>query len=424
MKLKAWFKTISLVVYGGCMLPVLGADSLSEVWAFAEENDPRILANQLRIDAGEAELDALRRVRWPELELLAEGDFGQRARPGEERSEGVSSRGFLLARLEWALLDSGRSLERRVAALRRDVSLEEGAAYAQALQAEIARMYIGASIARERYALLSDAHATFEKIAKAAKLRREAGVDPIGATERIIREGSTWRQTLQENALTAETQALQLALIANRETVSPHALTLQSVPARTDEESVSPSIERLLAESESLRASAAYLAREDRWRLEAIAQTGPYLSQAFDDGVEEEYFAGLRLVWRPDVAGVQRQRARAETRRADAVEQESIALRRDYNLQEETAWHVFRDFPQQISDWEAALAVAQQAFRAAWTRWEEGVGEWESVLDEQERLLAVALDEMAWREQMALLFVEYAQMESRLDELPQWIGQK
>ncbi len=415
-----------LLVLVLCRATLAGAaeDTLADLWAASAAAEPRFRAEQLRTEAEGLDVEALRRERRPVWALEAGGDYGQRARPGEERAEGVAARGDILARVEWSLLESGRTMNQRAALLRQIASVEKGEAFNLAFRAEVARIYIAAAIARERHEHLQSAAMPLQHLATTARLRIDSGVESATAREQIDQFVDTWTVQWQAAEQATEQATLKLALLADRETVAPAYVSLQAVPTPREPDATPPAITVLQRQADERRATADAWARSDRWRLDVVGQAGPYLSQAFDDGVEAEYYGGLRVVWQPDLAGVNRRRALAEMRRAEALEQEASALHAGLDRRMAEIAVMLRAFPAQQSAWEDALASTINAERVARLRWEEGVGSWQDWLDEHERLLDVRLRELSWREAMALLWVDYAEALARLDELPSWIGQE
>ncbi|MCC5807000.1 MAG: TolC family protein [Opitutales bacterium] len=397
--------------------------SLDQAWSASVSAQPRYVAGILRLEAEEFEARALARERWPDLSLEAGGDYGQRARPGEERDQGISARGEILARVNWNLFESGRAARERAVALRREGVRESNAAFDHAFRAEVARTYVSASLALERREHLLAARREFLEIAEVARRRMREGVEPGAAREHLEQAEAAWAARWREADTAAETARLQLALLADRTEVQPLPIRLSSVPEASPGDSPPPALAALRLQAGERRAQAEAVASGNRWRLDAIGQAGPYFSRAFDGRTEEEYYAGLRFSWSPDASGVQRARALAETRRARALEAEEAALKRDLARRDEEVRGLFRDLSSQAEEWDEAVKGAEATERAVRLRWREGVTSWRALLDERERLLSARLGELAWRERLALLLVDYAESAAALDELPVWIGQ-
>ena len=396
---------------------------LVDVWESSIAVQPRYLVGILYEEAGEAELLAYQLERWPELSVEAGGDFGQRARPGEERDQGMAARGEILARVQWSLLESGRIARQRALELRRESLRESTSAFDLSFRADVARAYILASSALERESLLKEAQKNFSEISKAAHQRLREGIEHGSAKEQIEKSESTWNKHWHEAQANAAAAQLKLGLMADNLQVQPKRIQLNEIPSDPIKPSPSPALAALRLEAKERRAQAEVISQSNRWRLDAIGQAGPYFSSAFDGNYEEEYFAGLRWSWSPDAAGVQRTRARAELRRANALTAEKAGMQRDWDqrIQELTA--IFQSVPTQASDWNNTLVSAEASERISRLRWNEGVGSWQDRLEEGERLLSARLDELAWREQVALQFVEYAEKANLMHQLPTWIGQ-
>jgi hypothetical protein len=401
----------------------LPRDSLSEVWASSVSAQPRYLAGTLRLEAEALEALALERERWPDLRIEARGDYGQRARPGEERDQGMAARGEILALVNWNLLESGRVARERAVSLRREGVSDANAVLDLAFRAEVARLYLLASLALERRERLLAARSEFSQLAGVVRQRLREGVEPGSSREHLEKSETAWAVRWREVDMAAETTLLQLALVSDRADVHPYTVQFSNLPKDTSAELTPPALAVLRRQGEERRAQAEAIAQSNRWRLDAIGQAGPYFSSAFSGRVEEEYYAGLSLSWSPDAAAVQRTRALAEMRRARSFEAEKAALNRDLVREREDVRRLLSEVPAHIVEWEKSIKNAEAAERVAYLRWSEGVGSWRVLLDERERLLETRLSELAWREQLALMLVDYAENSARLDELPAWIGQ-
>ncbi len=398
-------------------------DSLASVWESSMRAQPRYAANELRIEAEDAERRALRRDRYPSVEIEGGGDFGQRVRPGEERDEGLAGRGEILARVNWSLLESGRSARQRAVEFRRSGLAAADAAFDLAFRGEVARAYIGASVASERRQLLLAAEPAFEKLAAVVRMRVREGVESTVALDQIEESAAARAARLRAEADAAEGKKLMLALLADRETVQPLRIDPRPPRAAVSVET-SPALAALRHEAGERLAEAEALERTDRWRLDAVGQAGPYFSRAFDRTTEHEYFGGLRFVWSPDLAGARSSRALAERRRARALEADEAGLRRDLSMRVREIDATLGDADARTTDWRAAVERAAAAERTARLRWEHGAGSWSDWWEKRERLLEAKLDELDWRRQTAEMLVEYAEASGRIDDLPAWIGQR
>ncbi|MFU8849054.1 MAG: TolC family protein [Opitutales bacterium] len=419
---------LSAILAGATALPGASdpeGDSLIEIWKASSSAQPRYLAGTLRVEAEALEARALAREEWPSLTVEAGGDYGQRARPGEEREQGIAGRGEILAQVNWNLMESGRSARERALNLRREGLEQANAAFDDAFRTEVARSYVNASLALERRKLLRAARIEFSEMAKLVLHRFDEGVEPGATRDQLEQREAAWAARWREADTDAETARLQLALLAGREEVRPLPVQLLNLPeeAPTLIDRLPPALAALELQAKEGRAQAEAIALTNRWRLNAIGQTGPYFSRAYDGRIEEEYYAGLRFTWSPDAAGVQRTRARAEMRRARSLEAEKTALQRDYAQSSEAMRRTFRELSRQEEEWTESLTSAQAAERAAQLRWREGVGTWITLLEERNRLLEVRLGELAWRERLARTIIDYAESTGQVHELPAWIGQ-
>lgn len=399
-------------------------DTLESVWAASMDNQPLYLAGQLRMEAEQAELQALRRTALPELQLEAGGDYGQRVRPGEERDRGVAGRGEIIARVNWSLIESGRSSRERAIELARAGAVSQQAARDLAFRSEVARLYVRSAADAERVSIMHAAEPGFQSLTDSLRRRIAEGVAPSELKLRAA-EAESRRQTQLNDAVDAKRAGrTALALLTNRDAVSPLLLQVQPpTPAAAGDWDSNPLLAELEREAERQRAEAEQLQRAELWRLDLISQTGPYFSGALDDGRQQEYFAGLRFTWTPDLAGVNRARSTAGMRRAQATEAERASLgdelrRRSVNLEEQLHW---------VDDRQAErarlLERVQDRERAESLRWREGLGDWSNVYEARENLLQVRLDELQWRLDTAMDLIEYAEVNNRLDDLPAWLGQ-
>ncbi len=405
--------------------PLSQADSLVSVWAASRDNQPLYLAGRLQAEADQAELQAHRRSKLPELRLEAGGDYGQRARPGEERDQGLAGRGEILAQVNWSLLESGRDSRERALALAGKGTLSRQAAQDLVFRADVARHYVEAAIKQERLAVLTTAEPGFQALANALERRVSEGVEPAGRRARIEQAEARRAATIQEAEDAAGAGGAKLALLTGRAEVTPMPPKLSAPETKPEIDWIdSPQLAVLDWQVEQQRAEAETLSRTDRWSLDFVGQAGPYFSNAFDGALEQEYFAGLRFSFSPDWAGVNRARANAEYRRARATEAERASLHDDLQRRSAELADLLHLLDDRRIGREEVLAKARASEHAEKVRWREGVGDWSALYSAREDWVAAQLDELEWRLEMALKLIEYAEISNRLEELPAWLGQE
>ncbi len=426
-----------LCLVAACWAPALLAESddathsLASVWNWSIDNQPLYLAGQLLVEAEEDELTALRRSTLPELQVEAGGDYGQRVSPGEERARGVTSRGEIVARVNWTLVDSGRTSSQRALERARAEAISQQQARDLSFRAEVARMYVSAAAHAERAAILHSADQDFNALTNALRRRSAEGVAP---TDELIRaeQAASRRAVEQRETDDADRSSrIKLALLADQADVRPKWLELRAPAVRDPHpnadhsaEPASPLLTSLEQAAERQRADAEHLRRADQWRLDLTGQTGPYFSGALDDGRKTEYFAGLRLTWTPDLAGVNRSRSSAQLRRAESLEAERASLAQEFEREARQLQEQLRQLEARRQAQARLLERTADRERTESLRWREGVGDWSSLYSAREDLLNARLEELDWRLETALQLIDYAETTNRLDELPVWLGQQ
>ncbi len=400
------------------------ADSLASVWADSVDRQPLYMAGQLQVEAEQAELQAVRRSALPALEVEAGGDYGQRVRPGEERDRGLAARGEIIARVNWRLIESGRNSRERAIELAQAGALSRQAAHDLTFRAEVARLYVTAAADAERAEILASAETDFQTLNESLRRRTAEGVAPTRLQLRAEEDEARRESHLNEARDAKAAGQIALALLTDRDHVHPHRLQVHSPqPAGVIDWQDNPLLAELDQEARRQQAQAEQLRRTDLWHLDLSTQTGPYFSGALDDGRKQEYFAGLRFTWRPDVAGVNRARATAEQRRAEATEAERASLsdelqRRAANLEEHLQW-----LDDRHAERTGLLERVQHRERAERLRWREGLGDWSDFYAARQNLLETRLEELQWRRDTAMQLIEYAEVTNRLDDLSAWLGQ-
>ncbi len=371
------------------------------------------------------ELDRLgvQRERRPNLMVELGGDYGQRARPGEERALGVGGRGDAIARVNWVLLESGRKAREMSVAHARAAIEELTSAFDIAYRANVARAYIASSIARERLEAIRDFSEALEHISNAVELRVELGVESVVSSDLVAQSYSSTVAKHREIESSAGQSQLELDLLAGR-TSSPLKVKLIGPSSENETYIDNPALSLLDNQIRELRAEAEATEKSGRWRIEAVGWAGPHFSRAFDDSIQEEYTGGLRLVWNPDLAGVNRARSQAAAQRASAIEMDRASLEMDIDRDRAMIQALTIDLPEQTAEWDAAMKRAKLATNTARMRWTEGYGSWKELLATEQKLLDMRLDEVDWRESLAMIMIDFAERSGAIDSLPMWIGQR
>jgi outer membrane protein TolC len=400
--------------------------TLVDLWHWSIEHEPGYQMATSARRAGEADAVAIGRERLPTVSVAGAGDFGQRARPGEEREQGVAARGDLLARVDWIVRDSARGARERAVALRRAGVVETEAAFDLSFRAELARTYLQTAIAVERHSILTGHFDRFDEVSSLARLRVERGVESAVALEWLETARTRHRAELERSRDRTELGSMTLAAYAGRE-VEPAPLDFDvaeigwlHVPPI---EKGAPSVAALEREAEVLRAEADVLREQDRWRVGAFAAGGPYFSKAFSDGLEPEYIGGIQFVWTPDVTGVRESRASAFRHRAGALQAEAQSEARRLGRRAAEIARLGSSYGERERELRDAVERAAALERTSLLRWQNGVGGWRDLLDSREARLRAELAQLDWRAAFALEIVEYAEITNRLDSLPGWLGQ-
>ncbi len=427
------FKTLCLIAVSisACFQWPLAAGasleelSLNEVWERAGALEPGFRAQQ-ELDAGvEAEWQALRRQRYPSLSIAATADHGQRVRPGEERDQGISSRGEVLARGSWVFAESGRASREAVVAQRREVLQRDAQVFDTEFRAELARIYVEASLTEARFDHAQDLLKRLRSQEAHVRARVAAGVEPQESSytvELLLRE-----QEAIANEIASERALMRRELSAFvGAPIRPSALVLSTEPAgEPDSQGQSPQVTWLRAEAEERLLQAASLRDQDRWSIELFGVGGPYFSRAFENrSAKSEFYVGLGASWNPDFAGVSRYEALAEQRRAraDLARADSESRRMD-RLRERLQGHLL-----QLAEREGRLAEQQgqmmRQLAVEELRWKEGVGSWQALLDAHRASYDLELDRIDLQQQRALVRIQLAETAGALDALPEWLGQE
>jgi outer membrane protein TolC len=406
------------------VLPVVG---LGEVMGLAGEVVSAAEAGELRGDALELLEDALRRESLPGLTVSAGGDYGQRARPGEERAVGVGARGDAVVLLGWTLADGvweARRMElgerRRAAALEVELGRERRAV-------ELARAYLEAGAAQADWRALGARREQWLGLVEVVGRRHAAGVESdlqkeelAAALAAVEHEQALARQRLREETALMAVLAGRAVRARSWEGWAGGWGGLPMVEVGADGAALEAELLRQQARGE--RAAGEVARREGRWRFEVLGSAGAYGSEAFDGGVEPEYYAGLRASWRPDLGGERRRRAEAAELRARALEREVEVLGVEARGLGERVAALWQEQDGVRGAREREREQVARLEEVARLRWQRGVSGWREWLAAARRLDEL---EFAAREidlELARALVDYAAASGRVGELAGWLA--
>ena len=423
---------IACFVCLGCLGPVWageGVDSpgvlrLEKIWELSLGREPGYRVGLETDAAARAEQEALWRARWPEWSVAVAGDYGQRARPGDERREGVSGRGDVVARAQWTFWDSGRGWLDEAAARVRDEALAAGRVFDVGHRAVIGRAYIASVAAGERAVVLEAQWRAVEDLARRVRRRMAAGVEPAAAEPELVaaeaRASAVWRE-----AVRVERVARQRLSAFAGEAVQPAAIRPEPLlEAEGVRGGTEPESEWLHRQARSAEARAQAMRRAESWQMYLVGAGGQYVSPAFEDGDwQEEYYVGIGAVWRPDAGGERRWRAQAEQRRAQAQRAAADSREREAERARERLRDEWREYPDRLDELAAEQEAAEGRRVVMVRRWQQGLESWTVALDAVQEAADLELRRIDLLEQTALELVDYAVATGAIDRLPQWLGQ-
>lgn len=391
--------------------------SLEEVWEESIAAEPAVNASALRQSAARSEVGAIEGERRPQFSIQAQGDMGQRARPGEERDEGFGVRGDILGSTTWTLLDSEYGPNKASAQrLQRQEQLS-----AQVVELEVravaARLYVEAAVAAERLHALERWHQELNELRVTVEERVSAGVEnhyeQAAIEDALVRS----ERVMEETRYGYEAALIELAMLVGRCVRPDHfGPDLDGFEYGSDG-GQQPEVQHLLARAETRDASAKQIEVEGAWQAGLRGVVGLYGSQAYERAVLPEYYVGIFGLWNPDLSGVRQDRARAERQRASALRAEAKSLQVRGERQSESWAQVDARARQRSMILERERESARSRLQKAQLRWREGVGSWTEVLSSTRRLEEATLAELDFRREVALALVEFGVSTGRLEEL-------
>ena len=397
--------------------------SLKEFWEDALAQEPALAAGEADLRAAQAEAAAEDRTWLPDFGVEAQGDFGQRNSPGEERALAISGRGNIVGMTTWNLVDSQRSWTRRQAQSSVEEQVEAAAVLDYDFRAQISQLYFMAGFASERLRILDELGQELETFQELIERRREAGVE--GNYEQAVVDESLarWERMVNEARSSRALAISELSYLAGR-CIEPRQIEL-SWPEDVQPEELGdlPSVRHLRARAQTLEASSQRVANEGAFEAGPMGALGLYFSPVHDNFVQPEYYVGAFARWRPDIFGIRQGRAEAQSLRAVALEARAQSLERAATRELQQFEQLPRRYEEQEQAFEDERRRIKRVLDVATLRWREGVGPWRDVLDARVRYEEARLDELQFRQDIARSMIDMAITSGRIDELPLWLGQ-
>ncbi len=393
---------------------------LRAVFERSAEREPALAAERMRVEAAGQEVRAAARELAPELGVRAEGDLGQRARPGDERELGRSARGDATAVLSWDLIRSERGPARLEARRDRDAQIEAEGLRSHDHRLAVAQVYVEAALAVEIESLVGDYRERVGELAEVVRRRSAEGVedryeielveDALARLDRVVADASSQRAR---------------ALVELADWVGycaqPEPLDLDEASRVQDARGEHAAARHARAQAAAAEASASRIAREEAWRAGPLGAAGLYASPAFEGSLQPEYYVGFFAEWRPDVGGIREARADAERLRAIAHREEAQSLELESERAQRRWEQARRRLSERRSARERERKRASRVLEIAELRWREGVGPWREVLDAVERLEEVELELVQLQRETALALIDLAEQAGRAEQLPSWL---
>ena len=397
--------------------------SLQKFWEDALAQEPVLAAGEADLRAAQAEVAAEDRTWLPDFGLEAQGDFGQRNSPGEERALGISGRGNIVGMTTWDLVDSQRSWARRQARSSVEEEVEAAAVLDYDFRAQISQLYLMGSFASERLRVLEELGRELETFQELIDRRREAGVEGNYEQAVVDEALARWERMVHEARSSRELAISELSFLAGR-CIEPQKIDLLwPEDIQSEEFGDLPAARHLRARAQTLDASSERVATEGAFEAGPMGAVGLYFSPVHDNFVQPEYYVGAFARWRPDIFGIRQSRSEAQSQRAVALEARAQSLERAATRELQQFEQLRRRYEEQEQAFEEERRRIEKVLEVATLRWREGVGPWRDVLDARVRYEEARLDALQFRQEIARSMSDMAITSGRIDELPLWLGQ-
>ena len=381
---------------------------LQTMWDEVAELEPGYRSVDSAIDAAVADRDVVARWWFPDVEFDAEGDVGKRVSPGAERDQGVSARTNVGTTVSSLLFDNARRYDRRERSRRIEEQQAAAERFDDEIRVEIAGVYLEAQIAEAQLEFLESQRREFDELGDIVDHRIDRGVE--GDYQRRVFEAADARlsRLVTEARQELEQAVAELSGYIDR-CVVPAATNAYLRPMElVDDARPHPAVEELERRAEAVEMAAEATERRDHLRLSLIGVGRLYLSPAYEQFPEPEYYTGLSGVWRPDVGGTRRLRSEAESARARALDDEARSLERRVERQRLRYMQLRRAFDERLQAVKSERTESRRRTEAAVRRWQQGVEDWTEVVDAREELIDAELNELELYREMARQFIRHA----------------
>ncbi|TVR00645.1 MAG: hypothetical protein EA398_11030 [Deltaproteobacteria bacterium] len=323
----------ALCVLSGAHSDAWGADCDPGEVSSLEELVERVVGRSAAVDAerflhraAALEQEATGRERRPEWTAWVDADAGQRARPGDERAQGVSARGLASVEARWAAWDAARSSREAERALALTAAQWERDRVQWRVALEVEQRVLEWWVRGDAVVTVEALLAEVEAEGLEADRRVRAGLEDVGARVALLEEEErhrAWREAHLARRDAVAEELVRWADLCGRLQIEG----LRGEPSAVG--AARPEARWLELQAEVLDGRAESVRRADALRWDLLARAGVHASPAFEGGLQEEWIAGTLFTWRPDVRGVR-------DRRAEGVRQEAASLRARARLGEET----------------------------------------------------------------------------------------
>ncbi len=403
------------------------AISLTQLWQSSIDVEPGYDAAEQERLAEQAHRRSIDRERYPGVDIHAEGDGGKRVSPGAERDQGVSARANMGATLDWLLYDSARQPRRSEADLRVQQQQAASEAFDAEHRARISRAYTEAAYEEARHHLLQQQAQELDELADIVERRIDAGVEgeyearilaeAIAGIERQVAEA---RRNRQASIVELSATVGQCATPARKAFDVPIDDTTSPGLAIPDD---SPTLRSLRLQAQTMDAASELSEADGRLQIFGVGSTSMYLSPAYDNLPEPEYFAGVAGRFRPDLRGSRSQRAQSESYRARALELEAQSLQRQLHRHHQQLRREQDDLSQRLDELDVHLERTEERVDITYRRWEQGVEQWIDVVDARSDRQELLLERMELHREVTHSMIDYAELSGDFQPFRQWMQQ-